>query len=167
MKTGKAWTKKVIARLLNIMHGLWIERCRIVHARVQGGLYVEENRQLKEEVWREAAENFRGDDFENRVQALWEKPIDYIRGWLIDSYIAKGKNEKDEEEMKKNRDPRNKARRAEINFGDVVQRDRIRRENRKEKRKREKYVEIERKKRKSLLENKRKLERSDREARWK
>ena len=49
-KTGRKWARNVIKKLLSILHGAWVERCKIVHERVTGGLYIEEDRKLKETV---------------------------------------------------------------------------------------------------------------------
>ena len=71
-KTGRKWVRTVIKKLLSILHSSWVERCKIVHAMVTGGLYIEEDRKLKETVRSELRHNTE-EGVEKEIIKLWKK----------------------------------------------------------------------------------------------
>ena len=105
-RSGKKWSSELIYNILKAKHNLWLASRRIVHDRAQGGLYMEENREMQRLVKNELDKGTIGmlpKDFallNVTAEQLSAKPVDYVRGWLVDVYIARGDSYNAEKELK-------------------------------------------------------------------
>ena len=93
--TGSNFITQLIYSLLRAKRRLWNLRCEIVHDKASGGLYLEEERELKRLIQTELRKETLGMEknfnlMEYSEDDLFKKPIDAVRGWLINVYIARG-----------------------------------------------------------------------------
>merc|ERR1712214_83571 len=122
--SGKKWASEFIYNILKAKHNLWIASRKIVHDRAQGGLYMEENREIKRLVKEELSRGTIGmmpKDFillNVTEEQLNSKPVDFIRGWLVDVYIARGDRYNAERELKAVRTGPN-YKRKQRSFADI------------------------------------------------
>ena len=88
---------------------LWTTRCNLIHTRESGGLYIEDENILHKDVreqWELGPQNLAESQkylFRTSLEDIMEKPLDWIRGWLIEVLIARGEIICARNEMKRNR----------------------------------------------------------------
>ena len=103
--SGKKWAANLIYNILKAKHNLWLISRKIVHDKAHGGLYMEENREIDRLVVEELNKGSLGmspSDFplmNTTLSKLKTKPVDYVRGWLVDVYLARGEYHNAEKEL--------------------------------------------------------------------
>ena len=105
--TGNKFMTDFISSLLHAKQNIWKLRCEIVHDRARGSLYLEEEREIKTLIKKEIDKGTLGmseDDLylmDITEKDLLQKPVDSVRGWLIDVYMARGEIVKAQYEREK------------------------------------------------------------------
>ena len=95
----------MIYNILKAKHNLWLISRKIVHDKAHGGLYMEENREIDRLIREELNKGTLGmspSDFplmNTTLSKLKTKPVDYVRGWLVDVYLARGEYHNAEKEL--------------------------------------------------------------------
>ena len=107
--TGQILVSQLIRKLLQAKHKIWITRCKLIHDRAIGGLYIEQDRILQDAVNKEFDRGFDNITSEHlhltmfSKQEVLSRSVDFVRSWLVDIYQSRGEFDKAKEQLTRDR----------------------------------------------------------------